>query len=252
MRRKPSDDVWEWLGVEVEGGGLTSLSWNYHGLLGALSADIGALSALKELYLYGNKLSGCIPPTVGALTNLIGLHLRGNPLSGVVTSTLSNLANLESLDLTEYGLANTPCKDLRERQEVEQYFAKLSPASSTVSNEPFTQTINELEQKNAAFAREITAKDELLAGLNKEELNLERLRRINVNQDLEVKIGMAASVKDSLSSEILALKSVEVISVDTGLTSPPHQKAQALQPLNLLPQGAEIARLHPHCRHAQD
>ena len=52
MRDEPSDDVSEWLEVMVEGGQVTKLLWQGQGLSGTIPAEIGALSALRFLFLY--------------------------------------------------------------------------------------------------------------------------------------------------------------------------------------------------------
>ena len=57
------------------------------------------LTALEELNLSGNELSGAIPSTIGDLLGLIDLWLWGNQLSGSIPSTIGNLSSLVRLDL---------------------------------------------------------------------------------------------------------------------------------------------------------
>jgi hypothetical protein len=124
-RDEPSNDVSEWLGVTVEGGRVTRLYWNDQGLWATILAEIGALSALRFLYLHGNELSGPIPPRIGALTNLTSLHLDCNPLSGVVPSTLSTLSNLEVLSLDETALTNRPDTIVHQKPAIQNYLLSL-------------------------------------------------------------------------------------------------------------------------------
>ena len=124
MRDEPSDDVSEWRAVAVERGRVTKLRWQIQSLSGTIPAEIGALCALRFLYLYQNKLTGPITPTIGALTNHKSHCLDCNPLSGVVPSTLSNLTNLEDLQIRDNVLTNAPTNyltNLYNRREVQDY-----------------------------------------------------------------------------------------------------------------------------------
>ena len=54
-----------------------------------------------RLNLDDNELSGEIPPELGALSNLQGLWLYGNDLSGELPPELGNLSNLTWLDICD-------------------------------------------------------------------------------------------------------------------------------------------------------
>ena len=124
MRDEPSDIVLEWLGVTVEGGRVTRLSWIDQGLTGIIPSDIGALSALRLLKISYNELSGSIPPTVAAVTSLdTCVYLHDNSLSGLVPSTLSNL---EFLWLNRTAPTNSPGPIyLHTKSEVQDYLLSL-------------------------------------------------------------------------------------------------------------------------------
>ena len=73
-------------------------------LTGKIPPDIGNLTNLTELYLWGNQLTG-IPPEIGNLTNLIKLHLGGNELTGSIPVEIGNLTNLTYLGLSDNKLS---------------------------------------------------------------------------------------------------------------------------------------------------
>ncbi|BBN18130.1 hypothetical protein MPTK1_8g00010 [Marchantia polymorpha subsp. ruderalis] len=68
---------------------------------GNLVPELGNLTAIKYLDLYGCLLEGTIPPELGKLTNLYSLTLSGNKISGVMPKELGNLINLNRLQLDE-------------------------------------------------------------------------------------------------------------------------------------------------------
>ena len=69
------------------------------GLTGEIPPEIGNLTNLTFLRLWGNQLSGSIPPEIGNLTNLTYLNLSVNQLTGEIPSEIGNLTNLTSLVL---------------------------------------------------------------------------------------------------------------------------------------------------------
>ena len=66
---------------------------------GAIPAELGDLTNLQYLYLWGNNLSGAIPAELGDLTSLLVLDLARNNLSGEIPAELGDLASLWSLFL---------------------------------------------------------------------------------------------------------------------------------------------------------
>jgi len=63
--------------------------------------ELACLTAVEELTLYTNSLSGSVPSELGNLTTLttLGLYIYTNSLSGSVPSELASLAALEELGL---------------------------------------------------------------------------------------------------------------------------------------------------------
>ncbi|MCY4674825.1 MAG: leucine-rich repeat domain-containing protein, partial [Bacteroidetes bacterium] len=72
-------------------------------LTGAIPPELGSLTQLQRLYLFGNSLTGAIPPELGNLTQLQVLWLEGNHLTGVLPRSFMQLVNLQSFHF--YGQA---------------------------------------------------------------------------------------------------------------------------------------------------
>ena len=69
------------------------------GLSGSIPPEIGCLTNLIGLWLYGNQLTGEIPSEIGNLTNLETLNLYFNQLTGEIPPEIGNLTNLNGLYL---------------------------------------------------------------------------------------------------------------------------------------------------------
>ena len=69
-------------------------------LTGSIPTEIGNLTNLTNLGLYGNDLTGSIPSEIGNLTYLISLYLSSNQLTGSIPSEIGNLTNLTDLFLS--------------------------------------------------------------------------------------------------------------------------------------------------------
>jgi Leucine-rich repeat (LRR) protein len=77
------------------------LGWNGYSnnLTGSIPSELGNLSNLRALSLWGNSLTGSIPSELGNLSYLWHLNLGGNSLTGSIPSELGNLSNLWHLNL---------------------------------------------------------------------------------------------------------------------------------------------------------
>ncbi|XP_073525414.1 uncharacterized protein [Phyllobates terribilis] len=78
---------------------VTRIDLGNAGLSGSLVPQLGQLSNLQYLEVYGNELAGSIPMELGNLTQLISLDLRNNNLTGVIPSTLGFLSSLKWMRL---------------------------------------------------------------------------------------------------------------------------------------------------------
>ena len=89
--------------LPAELGSLSSLKGLYvwgTQVTGEIPATLGSLANLEQLGLWKNRLSGEIPPELGNLTNLISIELGGNQLSGTIPEELANLSRLEKINLS--------------------------------------------------------------------------------------------------------------------------------------------------------
>ena len=94
--------------IPVELGNLTNLLllslWGNE-LSGEIPAELGNLTSLRELFLGLNELSGEIPAELGDLTSLHYLFLAINELSGEIPVELGKLTNLQRLHLNDNELS---------------------------------------------------------------------------------------------------------------------------------------------------
>ncbi|XP_076952457.1 uncharacterized protein LOC143626194 [Bidens hawaiensis] len=79
---------------------LISLEIDNCGLEGSIPEQIGLLSNLTQLSLWGNRLSGNLPASLANLINLQDLYLSDNNLSGELPVALASLINLKYLYLS--------------------------------------------------------------------------------------------------------------------------------------------------------
>ncbi|KAF5813740.1 putative non-specific serine/threonine protein kinase [Helianthus annuus] len=77
------------------------------GLSGQLVSQLGQLSNLQYLEMYGNNITGIIPNAIGNLTNLVSLDLYLNRLHGRIPTALGNLQKLRYLRLNNNILTGT-------------------------------------------------------------------------------------------------------------------------------------------------
>ena len=95
----------EWDGVTTDSKGrVTRLALPSYQLTGEIPAELGNLSNLTYLDLWGSQLTGEIPAELGNLSNLTSLNLVRNQLTGEIPAELGNLSNLTYLDLRDNGL----------------------------------------------------------------------------------------------------------------------------------------------------
>ncbi|KAG8089778.1 hypothetical protein GUJ93_ZPchr0011g27997 [Zizania palustris] len=104
------DDVCGFSGVTCERGGggrVTSLSLPNQGLTGTLPASLSTLTALKDLQLQGNALSGAFPSLAG-MGSLTRLALDGNAFTSLPKDFLQGLTSLQYLSMDDLPLESWP------------------------------------------------------------------------------------------------------------------------------------------------
>jgi Leucine-rich repeat (LRR) protein len=91
-----------WDGVTLKNGRVDKLEIATNNLDGTLPGELGNLTAMTKLEIYGNhKLTGSLPPGLFNATNLHTLDLHWNKLSGEIPPEIGNLTKLVNLYLQQ-------------------------------------------------------------------------------------------------------------------------------------------------------
>jgi len=98
----------DWEGVTIENGRVVELELEEFGLTGAVPAEIGRLSALRQLSLGVNQLTS-VPAEIGHITTLERLILSRNQLTSL-PAEIWQLTSLVSLDLSDNQLTSLPAE----------------------------------------------------------------------------------------------------------------------------------------------
>ena len=91
--------IGDWQGIEIVDSRIVGIDLSSLGLSGSIPPELGSLTNLQSLQLFGNKLTGPIPAALGGLSNLRKLDLGGNELTGEIPVELGGLTNLIRLDI---------------------------------------------------------------------------------------------------------------------------------------------------------
>ena len=127
--------VTDWEGVVVGGQPPRVLSLNLTtaGLTGVVPPELGDLSELRFLHLYGNDLSGEIPSELGRLSYLDTLDLGDNQLAGPIPPELGQLSRLASLDISANQLTGTVPDELGDMERLEWLVIAENDLSGSVT-----------------------------------------------------------------------------------------------------------------------
>ena len=95
--------IGDWQGLSLNSGKnrVVALALPGQGLTGAISPDVGRLTALGTLDLSGNNLTGNIPGELGSVGSLEILDLANNSLGGDIPAALAQLSLLRILKLSD-------------------------------------------------------------------------------------------------------------------------------------------------------
>ncbi len=122
----------QWHGVNTIGGRVTSLRMRENSLKGEIPAELGSLSTLESLDLFGNQLSGPIPPELGNLSNLEYMGLYSNGLSGLIPPELGDLSNLRILALGDNSLSGSIPPELGNLSKLEALYLDTNALSGAI------------------------------------------------------------------------------------------------------------------------
>ena len=127
--------VTDWEGVVVGGQPPRVLSLNLTtaGLTGVVPPELGDLSELRFLHLYGNDLNGEIPSELGRLSHLDTLDLGDNQLAGPIPPELGQLSRLVSLDISANQLTETVPDELGDLERLEWLVIAENDLSGSVT-----------------------------------------------------------------------------------------------------------------------
>jgi Leucine rich repeat len=97
-----------WLDVECDGDEqVTALTLSEKNVRGRIPNDLGLLTSMTSLQLWGNKMTDTIPSSLVAMTDLVSLGLDSNLLAGTIPSSLGTLTALTDLSLSGNQLIGT-------------------------------------------------------------------------------------------------------------------------------------------------
>ena len=93
------EPIGDWHGVTTDDGGRVSvLSLEENGLKGTLPPEVGNLSHMRQVHLWGNALTGPVPAALWSLP-LELVALTGSQVTGALPPEVGRLADLSFLDL---------------------------------------------------------------------------------------------------------------------------------------------------------
>ena len=115
-----------WEGISISGSPSRvtrlALTRDYE-LTGSISAELGQLTQLMELYLGGNQLTGSIPAELGQLDQLQRLSLIRNQLTGEIPAELGQLSQLQALFLSHNQLTGAIPEELGQLAQLKMWLA---------------------------------------------------------------------------------------------------------------------------------
>ncbi len=92
-------NTWEGITTDAEGY-VTEIFLVWNNLTGKIPPELGNLSRLEVLVVYGNSLTGQIPPEIGKLTTVRYLALSSNNLEGPIPPEIGNLVSVDTMFLS--------------------------------------------------------------------------------------------------------------------------------------------------------
>ena len=124
---------------------LTDLRINKQKLSGEFPAVLCRMPWLKVLYLQGNNFTGTLPASLGQMTELTDLYVDQNAsMTGSIPHEIGNLKNLIRLNISQSGIGGEIPVELGQCQELLQFMAfkcNLSGTLPDIWDMPKLQTV---------------------------------------------------------------------------------------------------------------
>ena len=127
-----STNCCHWPGVKCSGGRVTTLALSGGKVSGTLPAEVCQLNQLAVLDLNENpRLSGTLPTQLGRVSSLTHLYLFGSALSGSIPE-LGGCRALQELEISHCRLSGTLPSSLRAASKLEFVFLESNALSGTL------------------------------------------------------------------------------------------------------------------------
>ena len=135
----------EWYGVTTDDTGRAiDLDLSENQLSGVIPAEIGRLTDLARLSLWGNQLHGEIPPTIGSLDNVTHLSLWANQFRGSIPAELGDMASLEWVALGINELTGEIPSELGNLANLRMLYLRENRLSGAMGNPPELGNLTDL------------------------------------------------------------------------------------------------------------
>ncbi len=132
-----------WDGVSTTGDErVTDLTLSENGLSGPIPAELGGLSLIRSLWMFGNNLTGSIPATLGDLSELRMLRLQNNDLTGSIPGSLGRLSNLTTLDVENNQLSGNIPSEIGQLENLRNLIVRSNPGMSGILPKSLMQLSN--------------------------------------------------------------------------------------------------------------
>ena len=123
---------------------LTDLRINKQKLSGEFPTILCSMDWLKVLYLQGNEFTGALPAELGQMTELTDLYVDQNAsMSGSIPAQIGNLKKLQRLNISQSGIGGAIPEELGQCESLLQFMAFKSQLSGTIPDIwdlPYLQT----------------------------------------------------------------------------------------------------------------
>jgi len=126
-----------WEGVTCDRSGSTiGISVWYRGFQsGTIATEIGFLTSMVDISLFGNELVGTLPSELGLLSNMRSFFLNDNKISGTIPSELGLLSNMRSFYLVYNKISGTIPSELGLLSNMRDFSLGDNKISGTIPSE---------------------------------------------------------------------------------------------------------------------